>query len=320
MKIENAIPIDVNDIKFDSKTPKTLIIVGSLNSIPFQKSKILIDTFPECFNLKIEEMTPFEWQIYKSSSIPKLNVHSEAIVFYDNEYLAVAEFVEIVDKQYGITDSRPETLYKAMSNAAMTNYYNLKENTIVSLEMKSGEENIGKLTLELFDKICPKTIQNFKNFIKGCSIPSIAPEILKYSGTLIHRVSKNAFIQGGGMSTYYTGKDIISSGGNNNLSSFGNLFEGNDVISIDKDENFIGKHNQRGIISMANCGPHSNGSQFIIDLKSQPSFDKRYVVFGRIIDGCETLEKVENVKVDDYERPIINLAIGNTEIVYECNK
>lgn len=100
--------------------------------------------------------------------------------------------------------------------------------------------------------------------------------------------------------TYFNFSDIGLGLGDEGESIYGQVFG---------DENFVISHNQRGILSMVNRGPHTNNSQFMITLKSQPSFDKRYVAFGRLIDGHDILSKIEEMEVNEYERPVHEVKI-----------
>ncbi|VDP27955.1 unnamed protein product [Schistosoma margrebowiei] len=105
--------------------------------------------------------------------------------------------------------------------------------------------------------------------------------------------------------TTYFALDILYNRGNDGRSIYGPVFE---------DENYIIKHDRRGILSMANSGRHTNGSQFLITLAPAEWMDNRYVAFGRVIEGSLTLDKMEEVQTH-YERPVKDICIENISVV-----
>lgn len=152
--------------------------------------------------------------------------------------------------------------------------------------------NLGSLNLELFCDKVPKTCENFmKHCISGY-----------YTGTRFHRSIKNFMIQGGDpLSRTGTGK--AGRGGN---SIWGKKFE---------DEfkpNF--KHSGRGMLSMANSGPNTNGSQFFITYRSCNHLDGKHTVFGKLVGGFETLNEMEKIEVDNRDEPIEDIIIQSIQV------
>ncbi|KAF7505578.1 Peptidyl-prolyl cis-trans isomerase cyp10 [Endocarpon pusillum] len=146
----------------------------------------------------------------------------------------------------------------------------------------------GVLKLELFCESVPRTTENF---LALCASGA-------YNGTPFHRIIPGFMIQGGDTSQSSTqpSDSSISKGGN---SIWGQYFE--DEIKIP-----ALRHNARGIVSMANKGPGTNGSQFFITFKEAGHLDGKNTVFGRVISGAEdggTLDKMEAVEVDRKGRP-----------------
>lgn len=134
----------------------------------------------------------------------------------------------------------------------------------------------GELKLELFCKACPKTTYNF---LALCASGG-------YDGSPFHRSIPGFMIQGGSPASGST-KDSPS--------VYGGMFEDEVKSTL--------KHHGRGILSMANKGPSTNGSQFFVTFVAAPHLDGKNTVFGRVLDGWETLDTMEAVEVDRKNRP-----------------
>ncbi|KAG2554012.1 peptidyl-prolyl cis-trans isomerase CYP65-like [Panicum virgatum] len=139
----------------------------------------------------------------------------------------------------------------------------------------------GDLNLELHCDITPRTCENF---LTQC-------ENSYYNGLIFHRSIKNFMIQGGDPTGTGSGGESI----------WGKPF---------KDElNSKLLHSGRGVVSMANSGPHTNGSQFFILYKSAPHLNFKHTVFGMVVGGLTTLSAMEKVPVDDDDRPLEEIKI-----------
>ena len=124
--------------------------------------------------------------------------------------------------------------------------------------------------IQLHDDIVPRTVKNFKALIEGS-------EGYGYSKSRIHRIVPGFVIQGG---------DFERGDGRGGFSIYGDKFE---------DESFKLKHDRPGILSMANSGPNTNGSQFFITLQATPFLDNKHVVFGEVIKGFDLIKKIETL-------------------------
>jgi peptidyl-prolyl cis-trans isomerase-like 3 len=146
----------------------------------------------------------------------------------------------------------------------------------------------GDLKIEVFCESVPKTAENF---LALCASGA-------YDGTPFHRLIRDFMIQGGdtSLSPRNSPEHSIAKGG---ASIWGEYFE--DEIKVP-----ALRHSGRGMVSMANKGPITNGSQFFVTLNEAPHLDGKNTVFGRVIYGAQeggTLEKMEAVEVDKKYRP-----------------
>lgn len=158
-----------------------------------------------------------------------------------------------------------------------------KEPPNVFLDIKG----YGRIKIELYDKIVPKTSENFR---KLCIDK-------KYKGIPFHRIIKGFMIQGG---------DITNKDGTGGMSIYGPNF---------KDENFRIKHSEPGLLSMANAGPDTNGSQFFITTRETSHLNGKHVVFGKVISGMDVVYKIERVPVNHNDKPIHDIIVEDCGII-----
>ncbi|KAL4368704.1 hypothetical protein GQ457_05G002930 [Hibiscus cannabinus] len=157
-----------------------------------------------------------------------------------------------------------------------------KKNPLVFLDVSIGGDPVEKLVIELFADVVPKTAENFRALCTGeKGIGKSTGKLLHYKGTFFHRIIKGFMAQGG---------DFSMGNGTGGESIYGGKFA---------DENFKLSHDGPGVLSMANSGPSTNGSQFFITFKRQPHLDGKHVVFGKVIKGMGVLKKIEQVGTGD---------------------
>ncbi|XP_065861070.1 peptidyl-prolyl cis-trans isomerase CYP63 [Euphorbia lathyris] len=157
-----------------------------------------------------------------------------------------------------------------------------KKNPFIYFDVSIDGDPVERMTIELFADIVPKTAENFRALCTGeKGIGKTTGKPLQFKGSFFHRVIKGFMAQGG---------DFSKGNGTGGESIYGGKFA---------DENFLLKHAVPGLLSMANSGPNTNGSQFFITFKRQHHLDGKHVVFGKVIKGMDVVKKIEQVGTAD---------------------
>mmetsp|Transcript_26108 Transcript_26108/g.43134 ORF Transcript_26108/g.43134 Transcript_26108/m.43134 type:complete len:262 (-) Transcript_26108:353-1138(-) len=154
--------------------------------------------------------------------------------------------------------------FKENANTADPDYFNPR----VFFDIQIGAKRVGRLVIELFADVVPKTAENFRCLCTG--------------------------ERGLGQKTQ-KGGDFSNMNGTGGESIYGGKFE---------DENFTHMHNGAGILSMANAGKNTNGSQFFITFRKCEHLDDKHVVFGRVIEGMPIVQSIEKVETGENDRPL----------------
>ncbi|KAL0478362.1 peptidyl-prolyl isomerase H [Acrasis kona] len=210
-------------------------------------------------------------------------------VNYKKALYAIAGIVSVALLFVLLSSKSNQTVNKsAVSVPKQDSIGNLKhaDNPVVFFDISIGGRPLGRITFELFSHIVPKTAESFRQTCIGFEKNG---KLYSYEGSKFHRIINSFMVQGG---------DITAGDGTGGYTIYGRKFD---------DENFRIPH-QVGVLSMANSGKNTNGSQFFITCAETSWLDNAHVVFGRVLDGMDIVRQMEVVETKR-DKPIEDVVI-----------
>ncbi|XP_049613067.1 probable inactive peptidyl-prolyl cis-trans isomerase-like 6 [Syngnathus scovelli] len=277
-------------------------IVGLIKELHFHIAKAVTEGLKQNFPREFVEpeiipLLELDWHAFLDNQKKEMRgemwqYSSGVMCFLDGQFIGDDEaLVAWAKDQWAFTCDRPEP-------SCVDEYYlkhlSATKHRFVYMDIEIGGEPVGRLLFELFSDVCPKTSWNFEALCTGESVSqSSGGYPLCYKGSLFHRVVPNGWVQGGDITPERRG--------NGGESIYGPTFD---------DESFALSHTKRGMLGMANKGPHSNGSQFYITLQQTRWMDLTYVAFGQVVEGVDVLKRIEEAPTTN-QRPKTECSVVN---------
>jgi cyclophilin family peptidyl-prolyl cis-trans isomerase len=216
----------------------------------------------------------------------------------DQDQTQVNKQIKLLHERQSLAVQKEKAQYSGMFSSSKVSLYDDKTVKLAVphdkhknvkrafMDIKIGDANPERVEFELFCDTVPRTAQNFLSLCKG-------EQQFTYKGSKFHRIIKGFMCQGG---------DFENGDGTGGESIYGKKFD---------DEDFSSKHSEPFLLSMANAGPNTNGSQFFITTAKTPHLDGKHVVFGRVVAGKDVVTKMENLGTGANDKPVVPVVIEN---------
>lgn len=268
-------------------------IVGLILSEGYQKCKLFAEKLRKHYNKSFSEpatkgFLEMDWADYLNKLRKEVGgqtwaVRKGVVVFLDGVFIGGEDELFTRFKLY-VFELPPKESIKSLAKEEYLSYMRKTNLLYTFFELSLDGEYMGSLLFELRPDLLPKTSARFAVICDHHNNMGYS-----YKDSTIHRVCARGWFQGG------------------------KLGQGSSPGYME-DESFCYKHDRRGVLSMANCGKDSNGTQFFVTFKPSEWMDEYYVAFGRVVEGSDVLRRLENTKCT-YEHPDHEIKVVNCGIV-----
>ncbi|KAF7399783.1 hypothetical protein HZH68_008375 [Vespula germanica] len=297
-----SITHDDNTNNYSGSNRLTKIRVeGLITTIAFHEARLYAEKLSQYLSQKyavpqIRGMFQVDWYEYLRKMKVRVGgkmwaLKRDVAVFINDVFIGSdIEFLEYLNELYVFHMPKDIGYYETHVKGYYKEFIKKTKRVYVYFTFTLDGFLIGSLLFMLYSDLLPKTCKHFLNFCTEKYNNINGFKVSLYTNTYIHRIVKNGWIQ---------------FGGNTNCNMT--------VIPTITDESYCIPHDRRGVLSMANNGKHSNQSQIIISLKPNTWMNYHYVAFGQLVDGIQTLQKIEDTPTY-YESPLKKI------IVSECGE
>lgn len=289
---------------------RRLVVAGYMDSPIFQQcveaADFLNHEYKNEYKISITREFAFEFEKKRSELVAQKKTgvenHTRVLVADTDSgaYVSGEDFIKEIcattDFKLFNVEDQDEGSYLKLAQRSFLTFLKGAKSEFCWMTIRIGEQFGGRMVFQLYSDLCPRTCENFLHLCKGdlpdATDPKTGKKIkLSYKGTNFFRVVAGGWIQAG---------DITGSNGTGGHSIYGPRFP---------DECFNVAHDQAGILGMANEGEHTNNSQFYVTLAKAGWMNRRYVAFGRVVEGLQVLEAVGNTETRHNQSPRIPITI-----------
>ncbi|XP_035726284.1 uncharacterized protein LOC118443424 isoform X2 [Vespa mandarinia] len=276
-------------------------VEGLITTIAFHKARLyaqkLYQYLPQKYAVpQIREMFQVDWYEYLQKMKVRVGgkmwvLKRHVAVFINDAFIGSdIEFFNYLNELYVFHMPKNIGYYETHIGEYYKKFIKKTKRVYVYFTFTLDGFLIGSLLFMLYSDLLPKTCKHFLNFCTGKYENIKGFKVSHYINTYVHRIVKNGWIQFG---------DIKLNSTNFNTP----------IMPTIADESYCIPHNRRGILSMANNGKHSNESQIIVSLKPNTWMNHYYVAFGQLVDGIQTLQKIEDIPTY-YESPLKKVIVS----------